>query len=135
MHIHLCGVLHNNLKANNFIFKEQENRSVNPVIIDFHKARFASDEKHKVAVTTSKREEYQKHSLILCTKLCVELGCKAVNQTYFHLEESPLLYWICYPQQLGRKGKKRKRDNTVPGHVPLLTGIERSRKRNETNKD
>ena len=77
-HIHLCSILHNNLKAKNIVLEEQENGSVNPVIIDFGKARFASDAKPAVATTISKRVEYQKRY----PHIAPEIVCGIGMQTY-----------------------------------------------------
>ena len=64
------------------MLEERENRSVNPVIIDFRKTRFASDAKPAVAVTISKREEYQKRYHHIAPKIVRGMRCKAINLTF-----------------------------------------------------
>lgn len=83
MHIHSCSVLHNGLKAKNSVLEEQENGSVNPVIIDLGKQCFALDAKPAVAVTASKREEYQKHYPHIAPKILHETGMQSYKSDIF----------------------------------------------------
>ncbi|XP_068690592.1 misshapen-like kinase 1 [Montipora foliosa] len=82
-HIHSCGILHNDLKANNIVLEERENGSVNPVIIDFGKASFASDAKPAVAIPISKREEYQKRYPHIAPEIVCGTGMQSYKSDIF----------------------------------------------------
>ena len=56
-HTHNCGVLHDDLKANNFVLEKRE-AEWNPIIINFGKAHFMSDRKPLVSLRESKQSEY-----------------------------------------------------------------------------
>lgn len=83
LHIHSGGVLHNDLKANNIVLEERENWSVNPVILDFGKARSASDAKPAVAVATSKRGVYQKRYPHIVPEIVYGTGMQSFKSEIF----------------------------------------------------
>ena len=61
-HIHSCGIPHNDVKSNdvksNNVVMEQRGEEWNPVIIDFGKARFSSDPKPAMSMSTHQQEKY-----------------------------------------------------------------------------
>ena len=56
-HIHSCGIPHNDVKSNNVVM-EQRGEEWNPVIIDFGQARFPSDPKPAMSMSTHQQEKY-----------------------------------------------------------------------------
>ena len=101
LHIHSGDVLHNDLKANNIILEERENWSVNPVIIDFGKARFASDAKPAVAVATSKREVYQKRHPHIVPEIVYGTGMQSFKSDIFSFGRITLVVLDLLPTATG----------------------------------
>ena len=105
MHIHSGGILHNDLKANNIMLKEQENRSVNPVVIDFGKARCALDARPAVAVTISKRKEYQKCYLHIVPEIVCGTGMQSFKSGIFSFGRTALAVLDLLPTATARSIK------------------------------
>ena len=108
MHIHSCGILHNNLKWNNILLEERENRSVNPVIIDFGKACFALDVKPAVAVAISKREEHQKRYPHFAPEILCGSGRQSVTSNIFSFARIALTVLDLLPTATARSIKMAK---------------------------
>ena len=62
-HVLKAGVLHNDLKSDNFVL-EKRHHLCNPVIIDFGKARFITKPKPLVSLSTLVQERYKKFNRI-----------------------------------------------------------------------
>ena len=52
-HVHICEILHNDLKSNNVVLEKQNEVQWNPVIIDFGKAGFITDPKPLLSLKAS----------------------------------------------------------------------------------
>ena len=57
-HVHHAGIMHNDLKSNNVVL-EKRGKQWNPVIIDFGKARFITNPKPLISMSSSAQEQYR----------------------------------------------------------------------------
>jgi len=90
------------------MLEERENGSVNPVIIDFGKARFASDVKPVVAVAISKREEYQKRYPHIAPEIVCGSGRQSVKSDIFSFGRIALTVLDLLPTATARSIKMAK---------------------------
>ena len=120
-HIHSCGVLHNDLKANNVVLEKRDNGSVNPVLIDFGKARIASDPKPTMNLTKSKREAYQKRYLHIAPEIVCGTGRQSFASDIFSFARIALSVLDLLPTVTARSIKVAKSAlSDVPEQRPSL---------------
>ena len=123
-HIHSCGVLHNDLKANKVVLEKQENGSVNPVIIDFGKACFFSDAKPPMSMTISKREEYRKRYPHIVPEIVCGSGRQSFRSDIFSVGKITLSVLDLLPTATARSIKMAKSAlNDDPEQRPSLKAL------------
>ena len=107
-HIHSCGVLHNDLKANNIVLEKRDNGSINPVIINFGKARFVSDAKPPMSMTISEREEYHKRYPHIAPEIVCGSGRQSFKSDIFSFGKITLSVLDLLPTATARSIKVAK---------------------------
>lgn len=88
-HIHKCGILHNDLKANNVVLEKQK-EEWNPVIIYFGKAQMISDHKPSISLSKNKQREYQMKYPHITPEIVCSKGIRSVLKDIFSYQKIAL---------------------------------------------
>ena len=103
-HIHSCGILHNDVKSNNVVM-EQRGEEWNPVIIDFGKARFSSDPKPAMSLSTHQQEKYREQYPHIASEIVNGSGRQSAQSDIFSLGKIVLAVLDLLPTATARSLK------------------------------
>lgn len=107
-HIHSCGILHNDLKSNNVVMEQREQKW-NPVIIDFGKARFFSDPKPVMSLPEVKQEKYRKQYPNIAPEIVNGSGRQSYASDIYSLSKIVLAVLDLLPTATSRSLRVAKR--------------------------
>ncbi|KAJ7384810.1 hypothetical protein OS493_019487 [Desmophyllum pertusum] len=83
-HIHKRAILHNDLKTNNVVLEKRKGElELNPVIIDFGKARFISDPKSLMSLPVAKQCAYRKNYPHIAPEIVSGEGMQSILSDIF----------------------------------------------------
>ena len=118
-HIHSCGIPHNDVKSNdvksndvksndvksNNVVMEQRGEEWNPVIIDFRKARFSSDPKPAMSMSTHQQEKYWEQYPHIASEIVNGSGRQSAQSDIFSLGKIVLAVLDLLPTATARSLK------------------------------
>ena len=120
-HIHSCGIPHNDVKSNNVVM-EQRGEEWNPVIIDFGKARFSSDPKPAMSLSTHQQEKYREQYPHIASEIVNGSGRQSAQSDIFSLGKIVLAVLDLLPTATARSLKVARTALRRASKTPLLKG-------------
>ena len=113
-HIHSCGIPHNDVKSkdvksndvkSNDVVMEQRGEEWNPVINDFGKARFSSDPKPAMSMSTLQQEKYREQYPHIASEIVNGSGRQSAQSDIFSLGKIVLAVLDLLPTATARSLK------------------------------